>query len=298
MLHVGRNGVLYWQFRSNGRSNAMAEFLDTHMQAFVTDVSAVPGVDAIVLGGSRARGVHTPDSDVDIGVYYGSRVDLDIPQLDDVLQRYDDEHRRNLVAGPGGWGAWVNGGAWLTISGVPVDIILRDTQRVHHVVAVCEAGALSSHYQPGHPHAYHNVMYMGELAICQLLWDGTGELLALKHRAMQYPDGLRRTIISTFGFEMRFSCELATKAVSRGDTYYLLAHVVRSVSCLNQVLFAVNRQYCINEKGAVAFIEHLSLRPAHYQQRVTSICATVGSEPAAACAELAILIAETTAILD
>ena len=30
----------------------------------------VPGVVGVVLGGSRARGTHRSDSDVDIGIYY------------------------------------------------------------------------------------------------------------------------------------------------------------------------------------------------------------------------------------
>lgn len=34
---------------------------------------------------------------------------------------------------PGGWGPWVNGGAWLTIQGQRVDWIYRDLQRVHEV---------------------------------------------------------------------------------------------------------------------------------------------------------------------
>jgi len=275
----------------------MGELLPV-IQALIVAMSAVPGVDALVLGGSRARGVHTPHSDVDIGVYYGGRAPLDIAQLNVVVTQYDDNQRVQLVAEPGGWGAWVNGGAWLVVAGLQVDIILRDTQRVHHVIDACETGVLSSHYQPGHPHAYHNVMYMGELAICQLLWDGTGEVTALKRRATQYPVALQRVIIATFGFEMRFSCELATKTIVRGDAYYVLAHVVRSVSCLNQVLFALNQQYCINEKGAVAFIEHLPLRPRHYQQRVTHLCALAGSDPTTACAELATLIAEATTLID
>lgn len=276
----------------------MDESLHARIQALVSDLSVVFGVDAVVLGGSRARGVHTAHSDVDIGVYYGAQVELDMVHLDAVATHHDDAHRTHLVAGPGGWGPWVNGGAWLEFAGVHVDLILRDTERVRQVIAACVAGEFSSHYQPGHPHAYHNAMYMGELASCQVLWDGAGQLTALKQQAMQYPPALQRTIIATFAFEMRFSCELATKTIVRGDTYYVLAHVVRALSCLNQVLFALNRQYCINEKGAVAFIEHLPLRPAHYQQRVTALCALVGADPTGACALLAALIDETTTLLD
>jgi hypothetical protein len=41
------------------------------------------------------------------------------------------------VAGPGDWGPWVNGGAWLRVEGVAVDWILRGLDRVEQVWADC-----------------------------------------------------------------------------------------------------------------------------------------------------------------
>ena len=50
----------------------------------------------LVLGGSRARGTHRPDSDHDIGIYYRGDVDLAGLQAlaDEVLNRslYGDQH--------------------------------------------------------------------------------------------------------------------------------------------------------------------------------------------------------------
>jgi predicted nucleotidyltransferase len=37
----------------------------------------VPGVLAVGLGGSRAEGLHRPDSDWDFGLYYRGRLDPD-----------------------------------------------------------------------------------------------------------------------------------------------------------------------------------------------------------------------------
>ncbi|HEX8131829.1 MAG TPA: nucleotidyltransferase domain-containing protein, partial [Actinomycetes bacterium] len=39
--------------------------------------AAVPGVVAVGLGGSRAQGLHRPDSDWDFGLYYRGRLDPD-----------------------------------------------------------------------------------------------------------------------------------------------------------------------------------------------------------------------------
>ena len=80
------------------------------------ELTAVPGVVGVVLGGSRARGDHTPESDTDLGLYY--RRPLDTEALNAVAGRFGGR-----VTEPGGWGPWVDGGAWLRIDGEPVDWI-------------------------------------------------------------------------------------------------------------------------------------------------------------------------------
>jgi predicted nucleotidyltransferase len=47
----------------------------------VDDLSGVPGVRAIALGGPRARGSADPRSDYDIGLYYEPGEPLDITLL-------------------------------------------------------------------------------------------------------------------------------------------------------------------------------------------------------------------------
>lgn len=60
------------------------------------ELAGVPGVSGVMLGGSRARGEHRPESDWDLGVYYrGDTFDLDALRA---LAGPDVE-----VAGPGGW---------------------------------------------------------------------------------------------------------------------------------------------------------------------------------------------------
>ncbi|WP_197359709.1 nucleotidyltransferase domain-containing protein, partial [Streptomyces clavuligerus] len=82
---------------------------DRAVRAMVGRLSEVDGVVAVALGGSRARGAHRPDSDWDLGVYYRGAVDVG------ALTALAAELTGGpvAVAGPGGWGPWVNGGAWL-----------------------------------------------------------------------------------------------------------------------------------------------------------------------------------------
>jgi predicted nucleotidyltransferase len=69
-------------------------------------LASVRGVIAVVLGGSRARGTHRPDSDTDLGLFY--RGELDIAALRALAAELTGEPVE--VTEPGGWGPWVNGG--------------------------------------------------------------------------------------------------------------------------------------------------------------------------------------------
>lgn len=44
--------------------------IDNIIQSVTEKLSSLPFIEGIVLGGSRARGTHTEDSDIDIGIYY------------------------------------------------------------------------------------------------------------------------------------------------------------------------------------------------------------------------------------
>lgn len=258
----------------------------------VDRLRTVGGVVGVVLGGSRARGTNAPDSDWDVGVYYEDDESLDLAALDDAARDLNDERKPGLVAAPGMWGPWVNGGAWLVVEGAHVDLILRDIRRVGNAVGDCLRGKVTGHYQTGHPHAYLNAMYAGELAIAEILSDPSGRIAALKAKTVPYPEALRKAILRQFGFEAGFSLMFAKAAAEKDDDYYVAAHIVRSLSCANQALFAVNREYCVNEKKAVRMVDGFARKPADYRRRVDSIVSLAGNDNAKACAELEALVEE------
>jgi hypothetical protein len=245
-------------------------------------LSQVKGIAGVVLGGSRARGTHAPESDIDIGIYYRGDI-LDLAVLDRVATVLDSEHRAGLIAPPGSWGNWVNGGGWLMIDGYHVDIILRDILRVEQAIADCQEGRITAHYQTGHPHAYINAMYMGELAVCRILSDCDGTIQKLQNQTHPYPQKMKEAVIHSFMFEAGFSHMFTAKNINKYDTYYVTAHLVRSVSCLNQVLFALNNEYCINEKKAVRMIDGFQFKPPEYGRKVKTIFSLAGYEEEQAC---------------
>lgn len=262
---------LFWT-GSEDRAN-MNQQLPQFIHYVVDRLQSVKGIAAIALGGSRARGNHTQKSDVDLGIYYQPENPPDLVALNHLAAELDDTHRQNLITPISGWGKWINGGGWLKIEGVPVDFLYRDVAQVSRVIDDCYAGQITIDYQPGHPHGFISSIYMGEVAICLPLYDPQGVLDALKARTTPYPIQLKEATINKFAWEISFSLFIAQKAVARGDIAYAAGCCFRSVACINQVLFALNEEYLLNEKGAIAIANGFALCPRNYQERVESVFA-------------------------
>ena len=84
------------------------------VKRLVEQLAGIPGVTAVALGGSRATGTHAPDTDWDFGMCYRGSIDVS------AIRSLGYE---GMVVEPGKWGRLVNGGAWLTVDGVRVDLL-------------------------------------------------------------------------------------------------------------------------------------------------------------------------------
>ncbi|MFB9237443.1 nucleotidyltransferase domain-containing protein [Plantactinospora siamensis] len=235
---------------------------------------AVGGVVAVALGGSRARGRHRPDSDWDLGLYY--RGALDVPALRAVAASVAD--RPAELTEPGGWGPWVNGGGWLRIGGAAVDLIYRDLDRVRRVWADCRAGRYEVGQQAGHPLGFYSSAYPGEVALCRVLADPTGELAALRAETAAYPPALADAL-ERGGWEAGFLLDIAGKGARAGDAAYVAGCLFRAVGVLAQVLHARAGRWVINEKGMVAGAGTLPGSPADFTVEVDRLLGAAGRTP-------------------
>jgi Nucleotidyltransferase domain. len=149
-----------------------ARFLDEVADTLM----ALPGVQAVTLGGSRAQGTNRPDSDWDLAIYY--RGEFHPQALRDV--GWEGE-----VSEIGGWGGGVfNGGAWLRIDGRRVDVHYRDLDVVERELAEAEQGRFHCEPLMFHLAGIPSYLVVGELAINRVL---RGSLPRL-----EYPPALRR----------------------------------------------------------------------------------------------------------
>lgn len=254
---------------------------ETLIQNIVSEIKSVSGVKAIVLGGSRARGTHTPSSDIDLGIYYDPSQPMDLVALGNVATQLDDEHRIDVITGFGGWGPWINGGGWLRIQSMPVDLLYKDLDKIRTYIDACLNGKVEIFYQGGHPHGFVTSIYLSEIALCKPLWDPEGIIAELKEKVYPYPEALQKAIFYSFAWEIDFSVMIARKSIERADVHYAAGSCFRAVMCMLQVLFALNKEYWLNEKGAINITDRFAIKPANFRSRVEEIYKLLDASPEA-----------------
>lgn len=266
-----------------------------------TRLSAIRGVRAVVLGGSYARGVAQPGSDIDLGILYSENDPFLIQSIRELAEAVNDT-AEPVVASFYEWGPWVNGGAWLTIDGQPVDFIYRSLEHIEHVITEAEAGRYEVHYAQQPPFGFFSTTYLGEVAVCIPLFDPEAQLELLKQRVAAYPEALRRAVVQDCLWMAEFGLgAFARKYATRSDSYGTAACLTCAVNQLVLALFALNRKYLINDKTALAEIDSFEQAPREFKLRVQKILGYLGTSPeglVAAVDGITQLLEETIALAD
>jgi len=254
-----------------------ASALDPILGPLISRLIGVPGVAAIALGGSRARGTAAATSDTDIGLYYREGAEPRAVDIREATRGLIDNPDLATITEVGEWERWIVGGAWLKVGGMRVDLLYRCVDAVRTVICDCRAGRVTMDYQPGHPHGFCSAIWMGEVALSVPLHDPRGVVSRLKAQTTPYPEALADALVATFAWEVSFSIENGRSAAARGDETYLAGCAFRALCCVAQVLFAVNRRYLINEKAALIEASALPVALPALTDRVAGIWAAIGA---------------------
>ena len=141
-----------------------------------SELAALPGVLAVTLGGSRARGDHRPDSDWDFAIYYRGFFEPDSLRI---------KGWPGQVFDVGAWGGGVmNGGAWLTIDGLRVDVHYRDLENVEYWTKEAQQGRFRKEFLLFYAAGIPTYIVMAELALNRVLHGSV--------TVPEYPDALSR----------------------------------------------------------------------------------------------------------
>jgi predicted nucleotidyltransferase len=149
---------------------------DEFIEMVVIGCRSLPNVEAVNLGGSRARGDFRPDSDWDFAVYY--RGEIDPKPLEELGWP-------GRVFRPFEWGQVMYGGAVFDLDKRHFDIHYRNLDVVEHWTDEANEGRFAVHILGFHLAGIPTYMLPGELAGSRTLW---GDL-----PRPNYPDALRKS---------------------------------------------------------------------------------------------------------
>jgi hypothetical protein len=206
-------------------------------------LARIRGVEAVTIGGSRAAGTAEAGSDWDVGVYYRGAIDLER------LARYGDVHP------PGSWGRIMNGGAWLTLPGTKVDVLLRDHDVVLHWSGEARRGAYELDALLGYLAGVPTYSLMAELAVNRTV---VGHVPA----AGEYPEALAEAGVRRWPFHADFSLAHARMRAERGDVVGAVGQAAKAIIELAHARACSRRLWVLNEKKILeqAGLTHLEAR--------------------------------------
>ncbi|GIV70101.1 nucleotidyltransferase domain-containing protein [Caldilinea sp.] len=259
--------------------DAMPRDHQNTVAAVVAALAQTPGVIAVVLGGSYARGTARPDSDVDLGVYYEPSAPFHLNAIAKIAQSV--AIRPPTVTDFYEWGAWVNGGAWIQTATGKIDLLYRNLDQVKRTIEEAEQGLVHHDYPQQPPYGFYSVIYLAETHFCAPLADSSGAIQTLKERVRVYPERLHRRVVNDGLWSVEFTLLHADSFAAQGDVYNTVGCMTRVATTLTQVLFALNRCYFISDKGVMTTIEQFSQKPEGFTEEISAILAAPGAEAAA-----------------
>jgi Nucleotidyltransferase domain/Domain of unknown function (DUF4037) len=252
-----------------GLSSAQADLLN----AIVFELSKVPGVIAVVLGGSCARRTARPDSDLDIGLYYSKNSPPDIEAIRSCAETISAPNTPPTVVGYYKWGPWVNGGAWIQTPIRKLDLLYRNIEQVQRVIDESQEGLYHHDYYQQPTFGFVSIIYLAEIKSCLPLLDPQHLLQKLKRRVEIYPEKLRQKMILNCLTTAEFTLFHAHGFADRGDTLNTVGCLTKIAFVLLQSLFALNSEYYFGDKGSLEAIDRFPLRPQSFSKRLQQFLA-------------------------
>lgn len=203
------------------------------LDQLTTRLAGLPGVLAVALGGSRAQGTARPDSDWDLAIYY--------------RDHFDPQDLRDLgwpgeVSEIGGWGGGIfNGGGWLRVDGVPVDVHYRDLTVIDHIQTEAAAGRFWTEPLLFHVAGIPSYLLLAELALNRTL---SGNL-----PRPDYPPALRAEAPAAWWSRARMIFDYTARYHARhGRVLLCLGLLAEAVAVCAHAVLAAQGRWITNDK--------------------------------------------------
>lgn len=223
-------------------------------------LSALPQVEAIALGGSRANGVFDEKSDYDVYVYVTDNIDNGVRE--NILAPYCSQ----MEIGNHYWEFEDN---IILKDGVPMDIIYRPMDKFDKFISYI---VFEHHANHGYTTCFwHNII------TSQIVYDPSGKYAKLKKKfTVPYPEELRQNIIDLnmkmlSGILPSYDKQIK-KAIDRNDFVSVNHRTAAFVASYFDVIFAVNRLTHPGEKRLVQICkERCEILPKDFEENLDKL---------------------------
>lgn len=251
------------------------------------ELAALPEVDAIALGGSRAGETYDEKSDYDVYLYCSG--DIEESVRTDILSRYCS----TIEIGNHFWEYEDN----CTLNnGIDIDILYRDLEAFCNDVA-----SVVEEYQARN--GYTTCMWHN-LKTCKVLYDRSGNLTSAKRRFdVPYPARLKKNIIDR---NMRllhtampaYDMQIA-KAVERDDIVSINHRTAAFMEAYFDIIFAMNELTHSGEKRLLQLCRrNCKILPDNFEQNISALFQDLFTNKNAVAGDLERMVCELDRVLD
>ncbi len=224
------------------------------------ELAALPQVEAIALGGSRAGENYDEQSDYDVYLYCTERIDTEKKKR--ILEKYCSYMELNNHF-------WELEDNCTLKNGVDIDLLHRDLDDFcGDVASVVENHQARNGYTTC---MWHNLL------TCKIIYDRSGRLAALKQRfSVPYPQALKARIIDNnmkllYDYMPAYYYQIK-KALSRGDLVSVNHRTAAFMESYFDVIFAVNELTHPGEKRLVSLCKrHCKVLPQDFEENINAL---------------------------
>lgn len=236
--------------------------------ALIAELSTLPQIDAIALGGSRAGAVHDESSDYDVYLYFNAPVPENIRK--EMLSRYCSY----MEIGNHFWELEDN----CTLkNGIDMDILYRNLEDF-----VRDVASVAEEYRPRN--GYTTCMWHN-LNTCKILFDRYGQLAEVKKRFdIPYPALLKESIIShnlklLHNTLPAYSAQIL-KAAGRNDLVSINHRTAAFLESYFDILFALNEKTHPGEKRLIPLAKSTcTILPDSFEENLNTLFSHMFTHP-------------------
>lgn len=227
----------------------------TLFEKIVAELSNLPMVRLILLGGSRATGKMDAKSDIDLYVYTDEPIPLSIRK--EILSKYFTYLELANTF-------WEEEDDGILTDGIELEIIYRKTSFIDEVYDAAYV----------HPHANfgYSTCMIHNLQTSLILYDDATSIQALRGKFQGYREELRESILRKNGLLISnrmpsLSFQLI-KAIRRKDLVSIQHRTTEFLAMYFDVLFAANRRFHPGEKRLLEAMDAFESMPKNAKQDI------------------------------